>query len=299
MARPYVTSAPANVFGLDGSRAWSSPCGDEHTSVFAPPVYTRILALPAQSLATNAFRQMPGALSPAPRPIPGTVDWQDAGHMRDCPVAIFIVTLRWYMEELPSEHTGWPAGARDPVVGAALVLLHRKPCHAWTIAGLASEVGTSRTVLTERFDRFLGEPPLTYLARWRLQLAARKLQTTQEAVLNVAGDVGLVRGRLQPCLQARVRSHRRSIARASTEMASRLFGAASSAGCTAEPSSAESTSASSAQTLVKMLQLVWVPHECLERQVLAHTFAGLATQDIRQLSEVLLPRHRATLTGEC
>ena len=102
---------------------------------------------------------MPGALSPAPRPIPGTVDWQDAGHMRDCPVAIFIVTLRWYMEELPSEHTGWPAGARDPVVGAALVLLHRKPCHAWTIAGLASEVGTSRTVLTERFDRFLGSRP--------------------------------------------------------------------------------------------------------------------------------------------
>jgi AraC-like DNA-binding protein len=45
-------------------------------------------------------------------------------------------------------------------------------------------------VLVERFARFLGEPPLTYLARWRLQLAARKRQTTWETVLNVAADVG-------------------------------------------------------------------------------------------------------------
>jgi AraC-like DNA-binding protein len=44
--------------------------------------------------------------------------------------------------------------------------------------------------LAERFVRFLGEPPLTYLARWRLQLAARKLQTTQATILQVASDVG-------------------------------------------------------------------------------------------------------------
>ena len=104
--------------------------------------------------------------------------------------AIFIETLRRYMEELPSEQTGWLAGARDPVVGAALAAMHRTPCHPWTLAELAAQSGTSRSVLTERFDRFLGEPPLTYLARWRLQLAARKLQTTQQTILNVAADVG-------------------------------------------------------------------------------------------------------------
>ena len=104
--------------------------------------------------------------------------------------AIFIETLRRYMDALPIQQTGWLAGARDPIVGAALALLHRKPCHAWSIAELASQTGASRSVLTERFDRFLGEPPLTYLARWRLQLAARKLQTTQETVLKVAADVG-------------------------------------------------------------------------------------------------------------
>jgi AraC-like DNA-binding protein len=55
---------------------------------------------------------------------------------------------------------------------------------------LAAEIGTSRSVLAQRFSRFLGEPPLTYLARWRLQLAARMLQTTREAVLQVASEVG-------------------------------------------------------------------------------------------------------------
>jgi len=104
--------------------------------------------------------------------------------------ALFIETLRRYMEQLPPEQIGWLAGARDPIVGTALALLHRKPCHPWSVAGLATEAGTSRSVLTERFTQLIGEPPLTYLARWRLQLAARRLQTTRRAILQVASEVG-------------------------------------------------------------------------------------------------------------
>jgi AraC-like DNA-binding protein len=104
--------------------------------------------------------------------------------------ALFVEALRRYMDQLPDKQTGWLAGARDPVVGGTLALLHRKPCHHWTVEQLAAETGVSRSVLAERFSRFLGEPPLTYLARWRLQLAARMLQTTREAVIQVASCVG-------------------------------------------------------------------------------------------------------------
>jgi AraC-like DNA-binding protein len=104
--------------------------------------------------------------------------------------ALFIEALRRYMQQLPAEANGWLAGARDPVVGAALALMHREPCHSWTLAELGAKVGASRSLLAERFARFLGEPPLTYLARWRLQLAARLLQTTQKNILHVAMDVG-------------------------------------------------------------------------------------------------------------
>jgi AraC-like DNA-binding protein len=104
--------------------------------------------------------------------------------------ALFIETLRRYMQQLPPEQDGWLAGARDPVVGAALALLHRTPFHPWTMAELVRQVGASRSVIAERFARLLGEPPLTYLARWRLQLAARLLQTTRKTSLQVAADVG-------------------------------------------------------------------------------------------------------------
>ena len=104
--------------------------------------------------------------------------------------ALFIEALRCYMEQLPAEQTGWLAGARDPIVGAALALLHRRPHHRWTLDEIAAEVATSRSVLTERFTKYLGEPPLTYLARWRLQLAARRIETTKSTILQVALDVG-------------------------------------------------------------------------------------------------------------
>lgn len=104
--------------------------------------------------------------------------------------ALFIETLRRYILSLPAEQTGWLAGARDPDVGKALALLHADPARAWTIAGLAREVGLSRSVLAERFRHFLNQPPMTYLTLWRLQLAARLLQTTNRSVAEIAAEVG-------------------------------------------------------------------------------------------------------------
>jgi AraC-like DNA-binding protein len=103
---------------------------------------------------------------------------------------LFVEALRRYMEQLPPEQEGWLAAARDPIVGAALALLHRKPFHGWTLQGLAAEAGTSRSVLSERFARYLGEPPLTYLARWRLQFASRLLETSHKTIQQIAAQTG-------------------------------------------------------------------------------------------------------------
>ncbi len=103
---------------------------------------------------------------------------------------LFIETLRRYIALLPREQTGWLAGVRDPEVGKALALLHRQPSHPWTIAALAIEVGISRSVLAERFRRYLSETPMAYLTRWRLQLGAQMLTSTSSGVAQIAGEVG-------------------------------------------------------------------------------------------------------------
>lgn len=103
---------------------------------------------------------------------------------------LFMHALCVYMEELPAERRGWLAAARDSKVGQALAHLHRDPARSWTLDDLAKASSTSRTLLAERFTRLMGEPPLAYLARWRLQLGARLLLTTDWKVLRVAYDVG-------------------------------------------------------------------------------------------------------------
>ena len=104
--------------------------------------------------------------------------------------ALFVDTIRRYVAGLSEQARGWLGGARDPVVGKSLALLHGRVKHPWTIAELAETVGVSRSALVERFSRFLSEPPMAYLAGWRLRLAARALTTTPRGVAEIAADVG-------------------------------------------------------------------------------------------------------------
>jgi len=103
---------------------------------------------------------------------------------------LFVETLRRYISALPPGQIGWLAGARDPIIGQALALLHKEPAHPWTISNLARRIGLSRTRLAERFREFLGESPMAYLAQWRLKLGAEILQSTEDSVAEVAAAVG-------------------------------------------------------------------------------------------------------------
>jgi AraC-like DNA-binding protein len=103
---------------------------------------------------------------------------------------LFVETLRRYIDDLPKEQTGWLSGVRDSEVGRTLALMHRDPAREWTIADLAKEVGTSRSVLAERFRHYLGEPPMSYLTRWRLMLATSLLTSSNASVAEIASEVG-------------------------------------------------------------------------------------------------------------
>jgi AraC-like DNA-binding protein len=103
---------------------------------------------------------------------------------------MFVELIRAYVASLPEGQTGWLAGLRDRAVGSALNLLHGRPAHDWTLDELARESGLSRSSFVDRFTALIGQPPMQYLASWRMQLAANRLLNGTDNVAKVAADVG-------------------------------------------------------------------------------------------------------------
>ncbi|MEM9458384.1 MAG: AraC family transcriptional regulator [Myxococcota bacterium] len=88
-----------------------------------------------------------------------------------------------------TEGPGWRALA-DPQIGRALQLLHARFGEPWTVAGLGTAVGMSRSGLAARFRDLVGETPSSYLARVRMAKAAGWLRETNESVEQIATRVG-------------------------------------------------------------------------------------------------------------
>ncbi len=103
---------------------------------------------------------------------------------------LFVEAVRSYVEALSDEQTGWLAGLKDPFVSRALSLLHGQVAHAWTVDDLGREVGLSRSALADRFTKLIGEPPMRYLARWRIQVAAQELRNGDAPLARIAELVG-------------------------------------------------------------------------------------------------------------
>lgn len=103
---------------------------------------------------------------------------------------IFIEIIRCYLELQAANATGWFAALADPCAGNAIRIMHAEPRRAWTLAALGREVGFSRTLLVDSFNRHLGIPPMTYLSNWRMQLAAGMLMEGSKTLAQVADHVG-------------------------------------------------------------------------------------------------------------
>jgi AraC-like DNA-binding protein len=103
---------------------------------------------------------------------------------------MFAELVRHYVETLPDESKGWLAGLRDRHIGRALNLMHEQPMRAWTLDMLAKEVGVSRSSLAERFTSFVGTPPMQYLQKWRLQIAASKLSDGGSSIAEIGAEIG-------------------------------------------------------------------------------------------------------------
>jgi AraC-like DNA-binding protein len=84
----------------------------------------------------------------------------------------------------------WFRAASDPRLAPALQAMHANAAQPWTVDELAKLSNMSRATFARVFQQALGQPPVRYLADWRMTLA-RDLLLGQDATLaEIAGQVG-------------------------------------------------------------------------------------------------------------
>jgi len=103
---------------------------------------------------------------------------------------VFVQAVRAWIESQPQGQGGWLGALRDRQISSVLTLMHQRPNEPWTISKLSAEVGMSRSPFAAKFTSLVGEPPLAYLTKWRMNLAAGYLQGGQMTIREIAERVG-------------------------------------------------------------------------------------------------------------
>jgi AraC-like DNA-binding protein len=182
VTHPTRDSALPNAYLICGCFRFANVAGDRLIGALPTLIHVRgedttagpWLAQTIRLLAAEATAERPGASTVVKR-------------LCD---ALFIYVLRSHLASLPTEETSWLRALVDPQVGEALRLIHAQPAAPWTVAKLAAAVGVSRSAFAARFTDLVGEPPMGYVARWRLRRAAVALRTTRREVAEIAASAG-------------------------------------------------------------------------------------------------------------
>jgi AraC-like DNA-binding protein len=119
---------------------------------------------------------------------PGPGGWVASARLID--LMLIAAIRRWVAGQPVDGDPSWLTALRDPGLAKVLARIHGRPAEPWTVQALAREVHLSRATLARRFTESVGEPPLAYLARWRMHLAAQRLKHTTDTVETVACAVG-------------------------------------------------------------------------------------------------------------
>ena len=102
---------------------------------------------------------------------------------------VVVQTIRSWFETSEGEHS-WLAALRDQQIGKALAVMHREPLRDWSVAALASDIGMSRSALSARFSKLVGQSVIQYLTEWRMQLAREELLGTGKTIAALVDKYG-------------------------------------------------------------------------------------------------------------
>src|ERR1700724_1171136 len=94
--------------------------------------------------------------------------------------SLFVYFMRDWAEAVSPAANDWFSAVRSPQIARALASIHEAPERAWTLEELAQEAGLSRAAFARIFSASVGEPPHTYLTRWRMGIAHQLFEKTDQ-----------------------------------------------------------------------------------------------------------------------
>jgi AraC family transcriptional activator of mtrCDE len=159
-----------------------------------------------QHLALPALRALPQAVSlragmePGCSPLSDTlrmlrneVETPNFGNqivVRNLLSSLFVYFIRDWADAASPATNDWFSALRTPHMTRVLARMHEAPERAWTLEELAKEAGLSRAAFARNFCNSVGEPPHSYLTRWRMGIAAQLLEQTDLRLRDIASRVG-------------------------------------------------------------------------------------------------------------
>ena len=159
-----------------------------------------------QHLALPALRALPQAVSlrvgmnPGSSPLSDTlrmlrneVETPNFGNqivVRNLLSSLFVYFIRAWADAASPATNDWFSAVRSTHTARALARIHEAPERAWTLEDLAEEAGLSRAAFARNFSASVGEPPHSYLTRWRMGIAAQLLERTDLRLGEIASRVG-------------------------------------------------------------------------------------------------------------
>jgi len=102
---------------------------------------------------------------------------------------IFAQALRTYIDD-EDQKNPMLAGFADSRIAKALKAIHTQPSHNWTVEELAQVSGMSRTSFATKFVHHMSVSPLSYLTKWRMQMARQALAETDNPMIVIAESAG-------------------------------------------------------------------------------------------------------------
>ncbi|QBQ99485.1 AraC family transcriptional regulator [Paraburkholderia pallida] len=159
-----------------------------------------------QHLALPALRALPQAVSLRAGTEPGCSPLSDTLRMlrheveapnfgnqivvRNLLSSMFVYFIRDWADAASPATNDWFSALRTPHVTRVLARMHEEPERAWTLEELAKVAGLSRAAFARNFSNSVGEPPHSYLTRWRMGIAAQLLEQTDLRLGEIASRVG-------------------------------------------------------------------------------------------------------------